>query len=108
MDWMIYGANGYTGELAAIDAVRRGLKPVLAGRNEAAVSELANRLGLDYRVFNLDRPEQVSQAISGMHVILHCAGPFSVTSPAHDQSLPYRGRSLPGYNGRNFCFRRGT
>lgn len=80
MDWMIYGANGYTGELAAIDAVRRGLKPVLAGRNEAAVSKLADGLGLDYRVFSLDRPEQVSQAISGMHVVLHCAGPFSVTS----------------------------
>lgn len=80
MDWMIYGANGYTGELAAIDAVRRGLNPVLAGRNEPAVSKLAERLRLDYRIFSLDRPEQVSQAISGMHVVLHCAGPFSVTS----------------------------
>ena len=30
--WMIYGANGYTGELIAREAVSRGLKPVLAGR----------------------------------------------------------------------------
>jgi len=28
--WMLYGANGYTGELIAREAVSRGLKPVLA------------------------------------------------------------------------------
>jgi hypothetical protein len=36
--WMIYGANGYTGELIAREAVSRGLKPVLAGRTPAKVS----------------------------------------------------------------------
>ncbi len=32
MNWMIYGANGYTGRLIAVEAVHRGMKPVLAGR----------------------------------------------------------------------------
>ena len=32
MPWMIYGANGYTGELIAREAASRGLEPVLAGR----------------------------------------------------------------------------
>jgi len=30
-EWMIYGANGYTGHLVAAEATRRGLNPVLAG-----------------------------------------------------------------------------
>jgi short subunit dehydrogenase-like uncharacterized protein len=32
VEWMIYGANGYTGHLVAVEARRRGLHPVLAGR----------------------------------------------------------------------------
>src|SRR5438046_2741066 len=30
VEWMIYGANGYTGHLVAVEARRRGLRPVLA------------------------------------------------------------------------------
>lgn len=30
MNWMIYGANSYTGELIACEAVKRGLQPVLS------------------------------------------------------------------------------
>jgi short subunit dehydrogenase-like uncharacterized protein len=80
MDWMIYGANGYTGKLAATEAVRRGMRPVLGGRSQAAVAQLAGDLGLEHRGFSLDDPEKVRQAISGMKLVLHCAGPFSVTS----------------------------
>jgi short subunit dehydrogenase-like uncharacterized protein len=42
--WMIYGANGYTGELVAREAVHRGLKPVLAGRSAAKIEALAAEL----------------------------------------------------------------
>jgi len=56
MDWMIYGANGYTGRLTAIEAARRGLHPVLAGRNREAIDKLAAELGLEARVFGLDDP----------------------------------------------------
>ena len=31
--WLIYGANGYTGGLIAREAIARGVRPVLAGRN---------------------------------------------------------------------------
>jgi short subunit dehydrogenase-like uncharacterized protein len=47
MKWMIYGANGYTGELIARDAVRRRLRPVLAGRSRDKVEALARELGLE-------------------------------------------------------------
>ena len=78
--WMIYGANGYTGKLTAAEAVRRGLKPVLAGRDEAAVKQLADELNLPWRVFRLDQPGDVEDGLAGMNLVLHCAGPFSATS----------------------------
>src|SRR5688572_24943205 len=53
-NWLIYGANGYTGALIAREAVRRGLRPVLAGRDAPAVAALANELGLEARAFPLD------------------------------------------------------
>jgi short subunit dehydrogenase-like uncharacterized protein len=82
--WMIYGANGYTGRLTALEAIRRGLKPILAGRNAKALAELAAEIGhdtgLETRVFALDSPAEVKQNLSGCQLVLHCAGPFSATS----------------------------
>jgi len=80
MKWMIYGANGYTGELIARDAVRRGLRPVLAGRSRDKVEVLARELGLEARVFGLDDPARLLAQIKGHGLILHCAGPFSATA----------------------------
>ncbi|MEJ8566613.1 saccharopine dehydrogenase family protein [Elongatibacter sediminis] len=78
--WMIYGANGYTGQLTAREAVRRGLRPILAGRNEAAVSRLAEELDLSHAVFDLDDAAAVRRELHGLRLVLHCAGPFSATS----------------------------
>ena len=41
---LIYGATGYTGELIAREAVRRGLRPMLAGRSEAPALPIMRRL----------------------------------------------------------------
>lgn len=79
-NWMIYGANGYTGRLAAEEAVRRGLTPVLAGRRREPVEALAEKLGLTARVFDLDDPHALAAALKDMDLVLHCAGPFSTTS----------------------------
>jgi short subunit dehydrogenase-like uncharacterized protein len=80
MDWMIYGANGYTGQLIAREAAKRGLSPVLAGRNEPEIRTLAGELGLECRVFGLQDAGAELQSIEGLRLVLHCAGPFSVTS----------------------------
>jgi short subunit dehydrogenase-like uncharacterized protein len=80
-DWLIYGANGYTGELAARQAVARGLSPILAGRNAGAVALLARELGLPSRAFPLADPAAVRAGLVGVSAVLHCAGPFVRTSP---------------------------
>lgn len=80
--FLIYGANGYTGELITRYAVERGMKPILAGRNAAAIGELAAKHGLEHRVFSLDEREKVDAALQEVEMVLHCAGPFSITSRA--------------------------
>ncbi len=78
--FLIYGANGYTGELITRMAADRGLKPILAGRNEAKISELAGKYGFEYRAFSLDDTTKVDAALQEVEMVLHCAGPFSITS----------------------------
>jgi short subunit dehydrogenase-like uncharacterized protein len=48
---MIYGANGYAGELIAREANARGMEPILAGRRASPIADLANELGLEHRAF---------------------------------------------------------
>lgn len=73
---MLYGANGYTGRLAAQFAKSRGQAPILAGRNQAAVQALAQELGLESRVFGLESARDVAQQLADCAAVLHCAGPF--------------------------------
>jgi short subunit dehydrogenase-like uncharacterized protein len=78
--FLIYGANGYTGELIVRFAVERGMKPILGGRNSTKVAELANKFSLDFRVFALEETEKLEAALRETAFVLHCAGPFSITS----------------------------
>ena len=76
--WMLYGANGYTGELIAEAALRKGEKPILAGRRADAIRPLADRLGLEPRIFALD--DDVARHLDDVDLVLLSAGPFSRTS----------------------------
>jgi len=77
--FLLYGANGYTGQLIAEMAARYGLRPVIAGRNEEAIRALAGRLGLPYRVFDLHQKEELARALEEVPLVLNCAGPFGET-----------------------------
>ena len=79
-DWMIYGANGYTGRLVAQVAKRRGHNPVIAGRNQKKMEQLALELQLDYMAFDLTDVTIIAEAIADMDVVYLAAGPFSRTS----------------------------
>lgn len=80
MDWMIYGANGYTGELIAREAKERGAAPILAGRDAAKIAGLARELSLPSKAFALDAPLDIATALAGIGLVLNCAGPFSKTA----------------------------
>jgi short subunit dehydrogenase-like uncharacterized protein len=79
-NFLLYGANGYTGNLCAREAVRRGLRPILAGRDREKVESLATELGLESRVFSLEDTPALDAALNEVAAVLHCAGPFSRTS----------------------------
>lgn len=78
--FLIYGANGYTGELTARIAVEQGLRPILAGRNSAQVAAIAARLGLPHRIAALDDRAALDALLHEVAVVLHCAGPFVHTA----------------------------
>ena len=79
-DFLLYGANGYTGTLIARLSAQYGLKPLLAGRNPQALEALARETGFDFRVFSLDDREALDKALSEVPMVLHAAGPFIRTS----------------------------
>lgn len=78
--WMIYGANGYTGKLAAEKAASEGKKPLLAGRSEDKIKPIADALNLAYVIFDLADAAATEAALADSKLVLHCAGPFSATS----------------------------
>ena len=77
---LIYGATGYTGELIAREAVRRGERPILAGRDAERVGRLGDELGCPTRVGGLDNPNKVVKLLEDVGLVLNCAGPFSETA----------------------------
>jgi len=76
---LIYGSTGYTGRLIVMEALERGLRPTLAGRNAAAVRTQAQSLGLEWRAARIDDPAALDAALADATVVLHCAGPFAHT-----------------------------
>jgi short subunit dehydrogenase-like uncharacterized protein len=82
VSWAVYGAYGYTGRLIAAEAVARGLRPVLAGRDAGRVAPLAGELGLEWRAFGLEDAAALARVIEPFDLVLHAAGPFARTSAA--------------------------
>jgi short subunit dehydrogenase-like uncharacterized protein len=78
--FMIYGATGYTGKLVARTARALGMRPVLAGRNEARLKSVAGQHGFEFRAFELSDTQALTEALSEVDAVLHIAGPFSQTS----------------------------
>lgn len=79
-EWMIYGANGFTGQLIAREAKKRDMKFILAGRSEEKIKPLAKELAVDFEIFSLSNKQTIKNKISNCSLVLLCAGPFSKTS----------------------------
>jgi short subunit dehydrogenase-like uncharacterized protein len=78
-NFLIYGSYGYTGNLIVEQAVKVGLKPLLAGRDEKQLRAQAQKFDLEYRAFSLNDTAALDSALLEVEAVLHCAGPFSLT-----------------------------
>ena len=75
---VLFGATGYTGRLVAHALARRGVRPVLAGRNEETLAELSAELGggLETHTADVARPETVRALVERGDVLVSTVGPF--------------------------------
>jgi short subunit dehydrogenase-like uncharacterized protein len=77
--FLIYGSYGYTGSLIVEQAVKEGLRPLLAGRDEKLLRAQAEKFGLEYRAFSIENTAALDSALLEVDAVLHCAGPFVLT-----------------------------
>ncbi len=78
--FLLYGANGYTGELIARYAAQYNLQPVLAGRREEVIKPLATKLNYSYKVFDVADSNALLAALREVRVVVNAAGPFQFTA----------------------------
>lgn len=96
MALLIYGSTGFTGTLASHHALDLSLPLILGGRNAsklATLATLATTLSSSFssssfaapiptRAFTVDDPTPtlIDQSLTGVAVLLNCAGPFARTA----------------------------
>ena len=78
--FLLYGANGYTGQLIARNAGEYGLAPILAGRREEALQSLSKQLSLPFQMIDLNDQQSLQHALRKVKVVVHAAGPFQYTA----------------------------
>lgn len=77
---LLYGANGYTGELIARYAAQYGLQPILAGRKKDAIEALAKELQLPFRIVELHDGNALNAALADIALVIQAAGPYHTTA----------------------------
>jgi hypothetical protein len=77
----VYGAYGHTGQFVVRELMRREYKPILSGRDEQKLREVADQFsGLNVRVASVDDVGALQVAIRDAAAIINCAGPFVDTA----------------------------
>lgn len=103
-DFVLYGANGYTGELIARLSNAYGLRPLLAGRNKEAILALAEELNLQYVITDLNNPTALDNLLKGQQLVIHAAGPFSRTATQMVEACIRNQVHYTDINGDISCF----
>src|SRR5437773_3437700 len=78
--FLLYGANGYTGELIARYSSQYNLQPILAGRREEVLKPLAAKLNYPYKVFDVNDIQALLAALKEVKLVVNAAGPFQFTA----------------------------
>src|SRR4051812_21575994 len=98
-NWMLYGAYGTTGRLILGEALRRGHRPVLAGRNDTRLLALGHSSGLSTMHLPLEDGEALRAALSGVSCVVLAAGPYQRTGPLMRTACLAAGCSYLDING---------
>jgi len=77
---LVYGASGFTGRLIVQQALARGLRPILAGRDRERLEALARPNQLEWRTASLEDEGALFRMLHGVCVVLNAAGPFRRTA----------------------------
>jgi saccharopine dehydrogenase (NAD+, L-lysine-forming) len=80
-NWILYGAYGTTGRLILDESLRRGHRPLLAGRDPARLRALGEATGLNTVPLPLENAAALRAALSGVRCVLLAAGPYQLTGP---------------------------
>jgi len=93
---VLFGATGHTGDLTARELVRRGMRPVLAGRGRGRLELLAKELGgLEVAVADISDPASVAALVDEGDVLISTVGPFARWGePALEAALSKRAHYL--------------
>lgn len=77
----VFGATGYTGRFVVTELLRRGIAPIAIARDPVALQ------GTDFgdaevirRHATIDDPTSLDHALTGVGVVVNCAGPFIDTA----------------------------
>ena len=77
----VYGAYGHTGRFVVAELRKRGLTPILSGRDENKLAAMGTAYpGLDIRPAAVDDPSSLDQSLLGATAVINCAGPFMDTA----------------------------
>ncbi len=78
---LVYGAYGHTGRFVVTELLRRGMTPVLSGRNPARLEHMASQFPrLQARPATVDDGHSLQDAVRGTALVVNCAGPFLDTA----------------------------
>jgi hypothetical protein len=85
----VIGAYGHTGRFVVAELLRRGLVPILSGRDPQRLAELGELYPeLETRPATVDDPDSLDRALAGAAAVINCAGPFASTAaPVIDAAL---------------------
>ena len=79
-NFLLYGANGYTGQLICKMLNDYGIKPILSGRRKEALEPMAAALNTSFHVADLEDNAVLDAALKDVSLVLHAAGPFKRTA----------------------------
>jgi len=69
----VYGAAGHTAKLVAAELLRRGLTPVLGGRDAARLAAASRELqDAEIRVAHVERPDEMKLFLNGCDAVVNC------------------------------------